>query len=128
MKKLLYILCVLFTFNSNAQILKKFYDNVFKYSTVYIAGDMSNAYENTRKDYFVERPSDNNLYDIPKVIDVTEYYPYDYRVGIGIRRMARFDYEIKQNYIDGTENMIGLSAPTAAVKGFEYLFHYEKER
>ena len=42
--------------------------------------------------------------------------------------MARFDYEIKQNYIDGTENMIGLSAPTAAVKGFEYLFHWEKER
>lgn len=128
MKKLLYILCVLFCFNLNAQILKKFYDEVFKYSTVYIAGDMSNAYENTRKDYFVERPDANDLYAIPKVIDVTEYYPFDYRAGIGVRRMARFDYEIKQNYIDGTENMIGLSAPTAAVKGFEYLFHWEKER
>jgi hypothetical protein len=128
MKKLLYILCVLFCFNLNAQILKKFYDEVFKYSTVYIAGDMSNAYENTRKDYFVERPDADDLYAIPKVIDVTEYYPFDYRAGIGIRRMARFDYEIKQNYIDGTENMIGLSAPTAAVKGFEYLFHWEKER
>ena len=68
MKKLLYILCVLFCFNLNAQILKKFYDEVFKYSTVYIAGDMSNAYENTRKDYFVERPDANDLYAIPKVL------------------------------------------------------------
>tara|TARA_R110002020_G_scaffold199798_1_gene401688 strand:+ start:1022 stop:2215 length:1194 start_codon:yes stop_codon:yes gene_type:complete len=128
MNKLITILALLFISNIDAQIFKKVYDNVFKYSTVYIAGDMSNAYENTRKDYFVERPSDNNLYDIPKVIDVTEYYKPDYRIGIGIRRLARFDYEIKQNYIDGTENMIGLSAPTAAVKGFEYLFHYERER
>jgi len=128
MNKLITILALLFISNIDAQIFKKVYDNIFKYSTVYIAGDMSNAYENTRKDYFVERPSDNNLYDIPKVIDVTEYYKPDYRIGIGIRRLARFDYEIKQNYIDGTENMIGLSAPTAAVKGFEYLFHYERER
>ena len=124
MKKLIYII-ILFTINNiQGQIFEKIYDNVFKYSTVYIAGDVSNAYENTRKDYFVERPSDDNLYDIPKVIDVTEYYKPDYRIGVGIRRLARFDYEIKQNYIDGTENMIGLSAPTAAVKGFEYLFHY----
>jgi len=128
MNKLITILALLFISNIDAQIFKKVYDNIFKYSTVYIAGDMSNAYENTRKDYFVERPSDNNLYDIPKVIDVTEYYKPDYRIGIGVRRLARFDYEIKQNYIDGTENMIGLSAPTAAVKGFEYLFHYERER
>ena len=49
-------------------------------------------------------------------------------MGFGVRKLARFDYEIKQNYIDGTENMIGLSAPTAAVKGFEYLIHLEKQR
>jgi hypothetical protein len=148
MKKLLTIIFIFMCFNLSSQVIddvsnksdkivKKFkkknffksiYDDVFKYSTVYIAGDVSNAYENTRKDYFVERPSDNNLYDIPKVIDVTEYYKPDYRIGVGVRRLARFDYEIKQNYIDGTENMIGLSAPTAAVKGFEYLFHYERER
>ena len=43
--------------------------------------------------------------------------------------MARFDYEIKaKNYYDGTENNKALSSPTAAVKGFEYLLHYEKER
>ncbi len=128
MKKLIYIV-ILFTINNTqGQIFEKIYSKVFKYSTVYIAGDVSNAYENTRKDYFVERPSDDSLYDIPKVVDVTEYYKPDFRIGIGIRRLARFDYEIKQNYIDRTENMIGLSAPTAAVKGFEYLLHYERER
>tara|TARA_R100001163_G_scaffold65506_1_gene62976 strand:+ start:2177 stop:3343 length:1167 start_codon:yes stop_codon:yes gene_type:complete len=119
----------MFFCNTEAQVLNKIYDNLFKYSTIYVAGDISNAYENTVKDYFVERPESGNLYDIPKVIDVTEYYKADYRIGIGLRRLARFDYEIKsKHYYDGTESMIALSAPTAAVKGFEYLFHWEKER
>jgi len=128
MNKLITILALLFITNINAQLFKKIYDEVFKYSTVYVAGDMSNAYENTRKDYFVERPSDDNLYDIPRVIDVTEYYPFDYRYGFGIRRIAMFDFEIKDNYIDGKESLVALSAPTAAVKGWEYLVNIEFER
>ena len=129
MRKLLTILILMFFCNTEAQVLNKIYDNLFKYSTIYVAGDISNAYENTVKDYFVERPESGNLYDIPRVIDVTEYYKADYRIGIGLRRLARFDYEIKsKHYYDGTESMVALSAPTAAVKGFEYLFHWEKER
>ena len=129
MRKLLTILILMFFCNTEAQVLNKIYDNLFKYSTIYVAGDISNAYENTVKDYFVERPESGNLYDIPRVIDVTEYYKPDYRIGIGLRRLARFDYEIKsKHYYDGTESMIALSAPTAAVKGFEYLFHWEEER
>jgi hypothetical protein len=129
MKKLLLVLCLLISFNSNAQFLKEIYKDFLKYGTFYVAGDASNAYEQTYKDYFVERPADNDLYGIPKVIDVTNYYPMDYRVGLGFRKLARFGYEVKaKDYYDGTENNKSLSAPTSSVKGLEYLFHYEKER
>jgi hypothetical protein len=129
MKKLLLVLCLLISFNSNAQFLKELYKDFLKYGTFYVAGDASNAYEQTYKDYFVERPEDGDLYSIPRVIDVTNYYPMDYRVGLGFRKLARFGYEVKaKDYYDGTENNKSLSAPTSSVKGLEYLFHYEKER
>ena len=123
-----YFILLLWCFVAQGQILKKAYDEFFKYSSIYVAGNVSNAYEKTTKDYFVEKPADGDLYGIPRVIDVTEYYPNDYRVGFGIRKLARFDYEVKPNFYDGTEINKALSAPTAAVKGFEYLFHYEQER
>ena len=123
-----YLILLLWCFVAQGQILKKAYDEFFKYSSIYVAGNVSNAYEKTTKDYFVEKPADGDLYGIPRVIDITEYYPNDYRVGFGIRKLARFDYEVKPNFYDGTEINKALSAPTAAVKGFEYLFHYEQER
>ena len=126
MKKYL-LLTLLFTLNVNAQFFKKAYEGIFKYATVYVAGDMREAYETQYPDYFI-RTNPDDLYAIPDVIDQTIYHPFDYRIGIGIRKIARFNYELKPNYIDGSENLIGLSAPIAAVKGLEYLFHYERER
>ena len=133
MKKLLMIFLMVFTVNSvNAQFFKEIYEDFLKYGTVYAAGDIRNAYENSRKDYFVERPADGDLYAIPRVIDVTEYYDFDYRIGFGIRKLARFDYEVKPgNFWTGNqirEKQGALNAPTSAVKGFEYLIHWEKER
>ena len=50
----------------------------------------------------------------------------------GLSATIGFDYEVKgANFYNGIgedENNVGLSAPTAAIKGFEYLIHYEKER
>jgi hypothetical protein len=118
----------LFSFNSHAQVFKNFYEDFLKYGTVYVAGEVSNAYETQSPSYFV-RTNPENLYDIPQVVDNTVYHPHDYRIGFGLRKLARFDYEIKaRNYYDGKENNIALSSPTSAVKGFEYLLHYEKER
>ena len=148
MKKLITLIFILFAFNLNSQVIdnsdklenkivreykfKKFfknlYDDIFKYATIYVAGDMKNAYETQYPDYFI-RTNPDALYAIPRVEDQTVYHPFDYRAGFGIRKLARFDYEVKgNNYYDGTENNKALSAPTAAVKGFEYLFHWEKER
>jgi len=127
------LLAVLFiSSNANSQFLEKVYKDFLKYSTFYVAGDITNAYENTRKDYFVARPEDGNLYAIPRVIDVTEYYDYDYRIGFGIRKLGRYDYENKPgNFWTGNadiEKQTALIGPESAVKGFEYLIHWEKER
>jgi len=111
---------------------KELYTDFLKYGTVYAAGDIRNAYENSRKDFFVQRPPDGDLYAIPNVVEVTEYFDFDYRYGIGIRKLGRFGYERKPgNFWTGNayrENQQALSAPTSAVDGFEYLFHFEKER
>ena len=133
MKQLLVTLLFLFSLNINAQsFFKQMYDDFLKYGTLYAAGDIRNAYENSRKDYFVERPAEGDLYAIPRVVEVTEYFDFDYRYGIGIRKLGRFGYERKPgNFWTGNqlrESTQALSAPTSAVSGFEYLFHFEKER
>ena len=126
MKKLILLIAVLFSFNVQSQFLKGLYDDFLKYGTVYAAGNVGNAKLEQAK-YFV-RTNPDNLYDIPAVVDQTIYHPYNYRFGVGIRKLARFGYESKPNFYNGTENNVGLSAPTAAVKGLEYLLHWEKQR
>lgn len=126
MKKLILLIAVLLSFNAQSQFLKGLYDDFLKYGTVYAAGNIGNAKLEQTK-YFV-RTNPDNLYDIPRVIDQTTYHPNNYRVGIGLRKLARFGYESKPNFYNGTENNVGLSAPTAAVKGLEYLLHWEKQR
>jgi len=104
MKKLFTIFTLLCFTTINAQIFEKVYNKLFKYSTIYVAGDIREAAQTQYPDYFI-RTDPDDLYAIPRVVDETIYHPFDYRLGFGIRRLARFDYEIKQNYIDGTENM-----------------------
>jgi len=69
---------------------------------------------------------------VPNVVEVTEYFDFDYRYGVGIRKLGRFGYERKPgNFWTGNqfrESQLALSAPTSAVDGFEYLFHFEKQR
>lgn len=112
-----------------AQIFKDIYKDFLKYGTVYAAGDISNSIEAAEPTYFLRTNQDGSLYSIPDVVDNTPKYPFDYRYGFGIRKLARFDYERKpKNFYDGTEEQLVFSAPTSAVQGLEYQFHYEKER
>jgi hypothetical protein len=129
MKQLLTLLFMFMSLNVQGQFFKDLYKELFKYSTVYVAGDIKNSYQEPVKDYFVRTDPDGGLYDIPVVVDGTEYHDFDYRYGFGIRKLARFDYEIKdKHYYDGSEKNTGLSAPSSSVKGLEYVFHFEKER
>ena len=127
MKKLLLILALLISSNAQGQFLQELYKDFLKYGTFYAAGNIGNAKEEQPK-YFI-RTDPENLYAIPDVVDQTIYHPFDYRYGLGIRKLARFDYEIKgQNFYNGKESNVALSAPSAAVQGLEYLLHWEKQR
>lgn len=130
MKKIIILLCFIGTItNAQAQFLKDVYKDFIKYGTVYGAGDISNSVEAAEPTYFLRTNPDGSLYSIPDVVDNTPSYPFDYRYGFGIRKLARFDYERKpKNFYDGTESQLAFSAPTSAVQGLEYQFHFEKER
>tara|TARA_B100000902_G_scaffold398934_1_gene467572 strand:- start:63 stop:1283 length:1221 start_codon:yes stop_codon:yes gene_type:complete len=135
MKKLVILLCVFigsaaFAQEKKSNFFKEVYNDFLKYGTFYAAGNVGNA-KMENKEYFV-RTNPDDLYAIPDVVDETVYHPYDYRYGFGIRKLARFDYESKPgNFWTGDQNIekqTALSAPTSAVKGLEYLLHWEKER
>lgn len=120
---------LLLSLNLNAQFLNDLYNDFIKHGTFYAAGNINNSYQTQRSSFFVRKDDSFSKGDIPEVVDVTEIFPFDYRIGFGIRKIARFDYENKgANFYNGTENLVGLSAPTSAIKGLEYLIHYEKER
>ena len=123
MKRLLIILLTcLFAFPLIAQEEKKeklkFFKKFFKYSTIYAAGSISQPLQESNKTWYVSQ--DNRL------TDVTEIYPFDYTISLGIRKIARFDYENRQRvFYDGSEENVGWKSNVGAVKGFEYLFSYD---
>ena len=138
MKKLLLLILLLFTLPSFGQsptalgkdkFFKSLYKDFLKYGTIYGAGDISNSIEAAEPTYFLRTNPDGSLYSIPDVVDNSPVYPFDYRYGFGIRKLARFDYERKpKNFYDGTEEQLVFSAPTSAITGLEYQLHFEKER
>jgi len=132
MKKYVGILIVLLFISPDLYsqgLFKSLYKDFLKYGTIYGAGDISNSIEAAERTYFVRTGANGSLYDIPVVVDNTPKYAFDYRYGIGIRKLARFSYERKpKNYYDGTENQLAFAAPTSAFKGLEYQIHFEKER
>jgi len=129
---ILIALVMLMPTNVNAQndsFFSKVYQDFLKYGTVYGAGEIRNSVVAGSPTYFVRTNPDGSLYSIPDVVDNTPSFPFDYRYGFGIRKLARFDYERKpKNYYDGTEQQLSFTAPSSAVTGFEYQFHLEKER
>ena len=131
MKKLILstLLIVVTTTNTNAQIFKEIYKDFLKYGTVYAAGDISNSVEAAEPTFVLRTNNDGSIYSIPRIENSTDVFPFDYRYSIGIRKLARFDYERKpKNFYDGNESQLVYSAPTSAIKGLEYQFHLENER
>ena len=134
MKKIL--LCVLLLVSSQIKSQNKaqdfvnsLYKDFLKYGTLYGAGEVRNSVEAPYPTYIVRTNENGSLYDIPRVEDNTIKYPFDYRYGFGIRKLARFDYERKpKNYYDGTEDKLVFTAPSSAIQGLEYQFHKEWER
>ena len=112
MKKILLLLLILFVYsNTDAQILKKF----FKYSTIYAGGNIGMPIQESTREWYVTQDS--------RLTDITEVYPFDYTFSIGIRKLARFDYEQKPSvFYDGSEENVTWKANVGVVDGFEYVF------
>ena len=57
--------------------------------------------------------------------DITQVNPYDYNLTIGLRKIARFDYETKrQTWYTGTERNTADNVTIGNANGWEYLFNY----
>ena len=112
MKKFFILLLLLsLTVTADAQFLKKF----FQWSTIYTAGSIGQPLQEPSKEWYVAQNGE--------LKDITEIYPFDYRFSIGIRKLARFDYENRQNiFYDGTETNVGGKSNVGAVEGVEYVF------
>lgn len=134
MNKILLCLLLLVSSQIKAQnkaqnFVNSIYKDFLKYGTIYGAGEIRNSVEAPYPTYVVRTNENGSLYDIPRVEDNTIKYPFDYRYGFGIRKLARFDYERKpKNYYDGTEDQLVFTAPSSAIQGLEYQFHKEWER
>ena len=98
-------------------VLKTVYQDFLKYGTVYAAGDISNSYVQDRKEFDARSPYPGaGVWETPDIVDVTSYNPFDYRIGFGIRKLGRFDYERKPGmFWTGTVSYTHLTLPTKRI-------------
>ena len=98
---------------------KKELKKTFKFSTFYAAVNGGTSL------------SDRNTFTVNTgqlVTDVVET-PFDYSIVAGVRKIARFDYENRENvFYDGTEGHLGDNATVGKIKGFEFLFEGDYRR
>ena len=114
MKKLILIVTLLFSCNTHGQ----FFKDLFKYSTIYASYNESSPLF-TPESYFVTQGGD--------VVNTTPEVQNDFSYSFGLRKIARFDYENKENrFYDGSEQNTSLSSNFGNVKGLEYLIQYTK--
>jgi len=74
--------------------------------------------------------SDVEVFDVSSGLTTeTVSTPFDYKMTIGLRKIARFGYENKaQTFYDGTESNYSDAATVGKVKGLEYLFEIDYAR
>tara|TARA_Y100000592_G_scaffold95661_1_gene162674 strand:- start:3242 stop:4261 length:1020 start_codon:yes stop_codon:yes gene_type:complete len=91
------------------------FSQFFKYSTLYTSMSLGTSMSERENYIAVSRGYEN----------VTEINPYDYNLTIGIRKIARFDYEYKvKTWYYGTERTVSDNVTIGNANGWEYLFNY----
>ena len=123
MKKLILIL-LLITFNCKAQL------DFLRFSTFY-ASYTTNTPQVGSPSFRVKGTEADNPYDfVPNFVDgqlieLTPQYSPNVILTLGIRKIARFDYQIKQNnFYTGNEHEATDYATISNAPGLEYLFQY----
>jgi len=114
MKKLLYIL-LLCPAIASAQILR--------FATFYAS--FSTGAPFTESQQFLV----NGVAGSGHLMEMTEVNEPNYNISIGLRKIARFDYQVKQgNFYTGSENEVSDYATISNAPGLEYLFEYSSIR
>ena len=118
MKKLLYILLFVSTV-ANAQMGF----SLFRFATFYAS--MSTAAPFSENQAFIV----DGVAGSGQLVEMTEVSAPNYNITIGLRKIARFDYQVKQgNFYTGSEDESSDYATISNAPGLEYLFKYSSIR
>ena len=118
MKKLLYILLFVSTV-ANAQMGF----SLFRFATFYAS--MSTAAPFSENQAFIV----DGIAGSGQLVEMTEVSAPNYNITIGLRKIARFDYQVKQgNFYTGSEDESSDYATISNAPGLEYLFKYSSIR
>tara|TARA_R100001443_G_C3363126_1_gene179435 strand:- start:379 stop:1452 length:1074 start_codon:yes stop_codon:yes gene_type:complete len=110
--KILYVVIMILVFGVSAAFGQ---GDFFKYSTFYTSMTMNTPFTE-RGDYIAV----DKGYE-----DVTQVHPYDYNLTIGLRKIARMDYEYKvKTWYYGTEKAVADNVTIGNSVGWEYLLNY----
>ena len=118
MKKILLIF-LLVPCLSFGQTLKETIKKTFKFSTFYAAVNGGNSL------------SDVNTFSVNtgQLVSGVDKTPFDYSINLGVRKIARFQYENRASvFYNGTENTYSDAANVGKIKGFEFLFEGDLRR
>ena len=118
MKKILLIF-LLVPCLSFGQTLKETIKKTFKFSTFYAAINGGNSL------------SDVSTFSVNtgQLVSGVNETPFDYSINLGVRKIARFQYENRANaFYNGTENTYSDAANVGKIKGFEFLFEGDLRR
>tara|TARA_R110000796_G_scaffold83590_3_gene182787 strand:+ start:18953 stop:20023 length:1071 start_codon:yes stop_codon:yes gene_type:complete len=121
MKKLLFILLTLTSLTATAQLnLLRFATFYASYSTTTPAAEpvgyrVQGLYDPGHQDDYVNGT----------IVEMTQYSDPNIQITIGLRKIARFDYQVKQGlFYDGSEHEISDYSTISNSPGLEYLFQY----
>ena len=118
MKKLLYILLFASTV-ANAQMGF----SLFRFATFYAS--LSTTAPFSENQAFIV----DGIAGSGQLVEMTEVSAPNYNITIGLRKIARFDYQVKQgNFYTGSEDESSDYATISNAPGLEYLFKYSSIR
>jgi len=118
MKKLLYILLFVSTV-ANAQMGF----SLFRFATFYAS--MSTAAPFSENQAFIV----DGIAGSGQLVEITQVSEPNYNITVGLRKIARFDYQVKKgNFYTGSEDESSDYATISNAPGLEYLFKYSSIR
>ena len=124
MKKILLILLTITGLLFSQEEEKKtsyFVDNFLKYSTFYFSVGFDSPFAPAQK-FKVDTQAGT-------FEETTEIIESSYNLTIGVRKLARFKYQVKKsNFYDGSEDVLSEKALLGAVSGWEYQAKYSEIR